>query len=173
MESMSTVLMSELSIDALTGVASAAHLRSSLDAACVAADPLRQPLSVAMIDVDHFAAFNERFGQPAGDCELVRIARLIAGMSRPVDLVGRLRADRFVWLMPNTDAIAAADLVEDLRAAVQLNVPPQFELTVSIGFVTTWKQSSSDELIAAVRLALQEAKGNGRNLVAMFRPAAL
>ncbi|MBK6599737.1 MAG: GGDEF domain-containing protein [Proteobacteria bacterium] len=162
--------MTGLAIDPLTGVASADHFLGVLANVCHAADPLRAPVSLALVNVDHFTAFNARYDSATGDCELVRIARLIAGTGRHDDLVARLCEDRFAWLMPNTEALVAAELVEALRAAVQLNVPPEFELTVSIGFVTGWDNLSADQLIEAARTALQEAKGNGRNLVAMYRP---
>ncbi len=168
---MGMLVVNDASVDALTGVAGPIHLQRVIEQACRAADPMSAPLSLALINVDHFAAFNQRYDRHTGDCELVRIARLIAGMSRPSDCVGRLCEDRFAWLMPNTEASVAADLVENCRAAVQLNVPPEFELTVSIGFVTAWDRIGPQPMIDAANVALAEAKGNGRNHIAMYRPA--
>lgn len=168
---MGTFVVNDSLVDPLTGVAGPIHFERVIAQACRTADPLTAPLSLALINVDHFALFNQRYDRTTGDCELVRIARLIAGISRLEDCVGRLCDDQFAWLMPNTEAIVAADLVENCRAAVQLNVPPQFELTVSIGFVTAWSRTGPEQLIDAARLALAEAKDNGRNHVAMYRPA--
>ena len=128
-------------------------------------------LSVVMIDVDHFKAFNDSLGHLAGDRSLVRIAHVIAGsLRRAGDLVARFGGEEFAVLLPQTDAAGAALVAERLRRsveAIEIDHPhsPSGCVTISLGAASTVPvdAASPTELLDAADAALYAAKHAGRN----------
>lgn len=128
----------------------------------------RSPLSFLMLDIDHFKAFNDRFGHRAGDAALCRISRLAQQALRPEDVWCRYGGEEFVALLPNTDAAQAQSIAERLRRTVQQMTDNEAGegMTVSIGVVEAdaagceWK----DAVDQADR-AMYQAKSAGRNRV--------
>ncbi|MDY0975535.1 diguanylate cyclase [Massilia sp. CFBP9012] len=133
-----------------------------------------RPLSLAVLDIDAFKQFNDRYGHPAGDRALRSVAR-VAGfaMSRPGNLAARYGGEELLFLMPDTGALDARSVAEGVREAVAaLNIAHETSgvaplLTVSIGGATL--EPSGDEgpaeLFEAADAQLYRAKQSGRNQV--------
>ncbi|EPN34242.1 diguanylate cyclase, partial [Pseudomonas syringae pv. actinidiae ICMP 18807] len=128
-------------------------------------------LSLLMIDVDHFKAFNERHGHQGGDEALRRIAQAVAGtIRRPGDQLARYGGEEFVVVLPETGMNGALVIAEKIRVAVE-SLPryadDQQPITVSIG-VAAQIVRQGDKLTAFFGIAdkaLYQAKHNGRNRV--------
>ncbi len=135
---------------------------------------LRVPLAVALIDVDHFKAYNARYGHRSGDQRLREIAQiLLSRIRRAGDLVARYDGQEFAAIMAGgLTSRMASDQCERLRAAVEdLDIPhedsPLGRLTVSIGTAATVPNAESAPhlLVGAADAALRRAKDDGRNRV--------
>jgi len=159
--------------DALTGVANRRMLDQSLRHEWFRAQRSGKPLSLLMIDADHFKAFNDRHGHQAGDQALRDLARVItANVRRPADLVARYGGEEFSVVLAETDSAGAQQIAEHVRAAVEQL--PRMEgddrpMTVSIG-ISTWTVASEislEQLLFAADRALYQAKEGGRNRVVM------
>jgi diguanylate cyclase (GGDEF)-like protein len=160
--------------DALTRVANRRAFDHSLDNEWRRAVRSRQPLSLLLLDIDHFKTFNDTYGHPAGDRCLASVAAALAGVPRRAgDRVARYGGEEFAALLPATDAAGAQAIAERMRVAVEaLNVPHTGaaggRVTISVGSATVQAQEtmSKDTLIAAADAGLYEAKRTGRNRVA-------
>ena len=164
-------------LDGLTGIPNRRHFDELFDKEARRALRDGQPLSVLMIDIDHFKPFNDHYGHGAGDLCLQRVARALTGaLMRPADQVFRYGGEEFVGLLPGTDAAGAADVAEQLRAAVEaLAIPHEHAstaavVTLSLGVATLdpGQETASDtqSLLKRADEALYEAKKAGRNRVA-------
>ncbi|MCP1625361.1 sensor domain-containing diguanylate cyclase [Pseudomonas nitroreducens] len=139
------------------------------------------PLSVMLMDIDKFKAYNDHYGHPAGDAALQTVARVIAEWSRrPADCAARFGGEEFVVLLGDSGEADALELAERIRAALQaLAVPHEYGplgvLTLSIGVASTSRFSPADwaELLQSADSALYQAKNGGRNQVVSFRSAAV
>jgi diguanylate cyclase (GGDEF)-like protein len=138
-------------------------------------------VSLMMIDIDHFKGFNDRYGHPAGDECLRRIAALISSHARrPYDVAARIGGEEFVLLMPATEAAGAAMIAERLRRGIEnLHIPKAASasgyVTISGGTATLNPQMGHPGpaiLTEAADRALYEAKTGGRNRVIGFRGTA-
>ncbi|SEP79121.1 diguanylate cyclase (GGDEF) domain-containing protein [Ectothiorhodospira magna] len=137
--------------------------------------PGSSPLSLLMIDVDHFKAYNDHYGHGAGDTALRRVAQALEGsLSRPADLVARYGGEEFVALLPETDLVGARHVGATMLAAVaRLRIPHGHStaspcLSISIGVAThdgESPQPSVEALKQAADQALYRAKIQGRNRV--------
>ena len=130
-----------------------------------------RPLSVAIIDVDHFKAVNDTYGHPSGDVVLRTIARSIQSSSRQVDFVARVGGEEFAVILPETSLFDALQFAEKIRAnvasaAVEAN-GVMHAITVSIGLanVPHSMMLNSEMLFHAADQALYRAKNRGRNRV--------
>ncbi len=164
-----TDLMQRSLQDALTGVGN--RSRFDRDLATVIADPTSQPVTLLMIDLDHFKAVNDTYGHPAGDALLRGLGGLLRQVSRPTDGVYRYGGEEFALLLPNTPSGEAADLAERVRNAVETNrfdtgAGIRLTATASIG-VATVESGDGPALIALADAALYEAKRGGRNRVSI------
>lgn len=124
------------------------------------------PLSLLMVDADHFKAFNDLFGHQAGDQLLARIAGCVAGSAkRPSDCAARYGGEEFALLLPNTDLAGALKLAEEVRDRVAHLSADKWATTVSIGVacLVPGMAGSPKSLIAAADKALYQAKEQGRN----------
>lgn len=138
-----------------------------------------RPVSLALIDIDHFKRVNDLDGHPAGDRVLRALGERLNGAVRAVDMVARLGGEEFGLLMPETDAVTARHLCERVRAHIATSAgaltPRADTLTVSIGMATSTPgtETSFDGLYARADRALYAAKRQGRNrVVATGAPAA-
>ena len=128
------------------------------------------PLSVAMVDIDHFKQVNDRRGHQAGDRCLQRVAAEIARSVRGTDLVARYGGEEFAVVMPDTGPAAAAEAAERVRLAVSALAEPLSDdavVTVSVGVATMQdaERQSVDQIMARADAALFQAKKSGRNRV--------
>ncbi|HUA25151.1 MAG TPA: GGDEF domain-containing protein [Steroidobacteraceae bacterium] len=157
--------------DNLTGMPNRGHT-AKLAMAALEAAAARQPLTVAIIDFDHFKNINDRCGHAAGDYVLKEFARVSRGSLRAGDILGRWGGEEFLLILPDTTLDAALASIERLRAlALSIQVVPVTEgdpvrVTFSAGLATTADGARSlDEIIARADAALYEAKNQGRDLV--------
>ncbi|AHL35823.1 deoxyribonuclease [Pseudomonas brassicacearum] len=159
------------SVDALTGLANRRTLDETLQQEWLRAQRSGQPLSVLMIDADHFKAFNDRHGHQQGDEALRTLAQLIGQhVRRPADLAARYGGEEFSVVLPETTTAGAFTMAQNIRDAVE-QLPPVSEgetpMTVSIG-IATWAQGpygELEQLLFAADKALYQAKASGRNRV--------
>lgn len=160
-------------LDALTGVANRRAFDQALDGEWRRGIRSRSPLTVILIDIDHFKAFNDTYGHQAGDRCLATVAAALAGVvHRAADRVARYGGEEFVALLPATDAPGAGAVAERMRLAIEtLALPhaasPATHVTISLGYATTIPSelTAAEALLAAADAALYEAKGAGRNCV--------
>ncbi|MGV8890449.1 MAG: GGDEF domain-containing protein [Pseudomonas sp.] len=130
-----------------------------------------QPLSLLMLDIDHFKHINDNHGHSAGDDVLKAVAASIKSQLRNVDMVFRFGGEEFLILLSNTNREAAALVGERLRFAAQAEDYAadgnRVELTVSLGCSTLLPGESADSLLRRADSALYVAKREGRNRLAM------
>jgi diguanylate cyclase (GGDEF)-like protein len=132
----------------------------------------QQPLSVLMIDIDHFKLFNDRCGHATGDRVLQAVAGVLKRTLRNVDLCARLGGEEFAILLPNTPAPNAYQVAERVRATVAgkrytgLGLPPEESVTISMGVATCPRDATVlEELLELSDKALYAAKAQGRDRV--------
>jgi diguanylate cyclase (GGDEF)-like protein len=152
--------------DALTGALDRGRLehlgRKRVEEAALAG----RPLSLLIIDIDHFKSFNDRFGHTAGDIVLQRIVRIIAAV-RPSDAVFRFGGEEFVVIADDLSRVAALALGERIRRDIASHMEADVPLvTVSIGLATCADDASDYEgLFDCADRRLYLAKSAGRNCV--------
>jgi diguanylate cyclase (GGDEF)-like protein len=161
--------------DALTGLANRRLFDQAIRREVRVAARAGAPLSLLMIDVDHFKQFNDGYGHKAGDACLKAVAAAIdAAAQRSGDLAARYGGEEFAMLLPATEATGAAMIGEAVRSAVAgLRIAharaPRGVVTVSVGvaaIVPGTGETEVDGLIVAADEALYAAKRAGRNRVA-------
>ncbi|QJI30920.1 GGDEF domain-containing protein [Pseudomonas sp. ADAK18] len=165
-------VLSELAAtDALTGVANRRTLDERLRLEWDRAQRSSESLTLLMIDVDHFKAFNDRHGHQGGDEALRTVAHVIdSNIRRPADLAARYGGEEFAVVLPHTDSKGAWVIAEHIRSSVE-HLPRMagdtMPITVSIGLSTWDKKSraSLEELLLSADRALYEAKHAGRNRI--------
>ncbi len=166
-------LLRQLSfIDGLTGIANRRRFDELLQAEWRRAQRSSLPLSLLILDVDHFKAFNDHYGHLGGDEALRQLAMVLRQeLSRPADLACRYGGEEFAALLPETDPSGAQLLAERLRRRVeQLAVPLEHEVahfTVSVGVAsaTPCVGQSAIDLLELADECLYQAKHAGRNRV--------
>ncbi|MBT2294316.1 GGDEF domain-containing protein [Pseudomonas fluorescens] len=130
-----------------------------------------QPLSLLMLDIDHFKRVNDSHGHGIGDEVLKGVAEAIKNQLRNVDMVFRFGGEEFLILLSNTSRDAAAMVGERLRHAAQAHdyfaAGTRIELTVSLGCATLLPGESVESLLRRADNALYVAKREGRNRLAM------
>ncbi len=153
--------------DWLTGLHNRRYLARELERP--AHERLAAPLTVAVLDLDHFKAINDRFGHAAGDQVLVRAAGLLLDVLRETDIVVRSGGEEFLVLMPGTDAHAGRAGCERIRRALEgeawERVAPGLRVTASIGVASTEVPGDLEALVSLADQRLYDAKRAGRNCV--------
>lgn len=157
--------------DSLTRIANRRHFDLILENELKRGRGYARYVSLAMIDLDHFKDFNDKYGHPAGDQLLISIASKLKNVIRDSDFVARYGGEEFVIILPETSNSAALKVSERVRGAIENNYITLKKFgragtTVSIG-VATYPQSaqSAQDLIHKADLALYRAKKLGRNRV--------
>jgi diguanylate cyclase (GGDEF)-like protein len=161
--------------DPKTGLLNATAWQREADAEVTRALRAGGPLSLLLVDVDHFKRVNDSYGHLIGDDVLRALATELRQQVRESDVVGRFGGEEFTVLLPRTDGDGACRIAERLRSsACALSVATadtQISVTISIG-VAELGQHGHDlfELLAAADLALYRAKDEGRNQVRLYVP---
>ncbi len=174
--------------DSLTGLYNRRYLLRHLDGLVRRMADTGKPLSLLLIDVDHFKKVNDSLGHPAGDVVLRELARRMSVNLRGVDLIARLGGEEFVVAMPDTDTDNARLVAERLRQKVadepfdigrggageaggEREAGSPVPVTISIGLATASDDPTTpEELLRRADAALYQAKSQGRNRVCEYLP---
>jgi two-component system cell cycle response regulator len=157
--------------DAVTGLYNRHYLTSHMETRLQAAQSSGKPLSVLMMDIDHFKAVNDTHGHAVGDIVLKEFANRVAKNIRGVDLAARYGGEEFVVMMPETPTDWAYMIGDRLRQEVCENKfevglsSGPIEISVSIGVATSEDGQSPSQLLEEADKALYAAKEGGRNKV--------
>jgi diguanylate cyclase (GGDEF)-like protein len=156
--------------DVLTGLSNRRYSLNRLEQEWISAQRTLRPLSVLMMDLDHFKSVNDSLGHDAGDLVLIHAAKILRACTRPSDIPCRLGGEEFLIIAPNTGVKESLLLAERIRRTIEThqaqNVALLKPMTVSIGVacsingVPTWK-----ELITLSDEALYEVKRDKRNAI--------
>ena len=164
-------------LDPLTDLANRRSFFTLAEQELIRHDRHPHPLSLLMIDVDHFKQFNDRYGHQAGGIVLKRVSETIRQTVRQSDTACRYGGEEFAVLLPETEAIAALHLAQRLLAAIEGTLVMHGEIllrvTASLRVATLHQNEKVDTatLLNRADLALYEAKGLGRNQVKVWTPA--
>ena len=155
-------------IDGLTGLGNRRYFDEYLGAEWKRCQRTKSPLSVLMIDVDHFKRYNDAYGHLAGDDVLKQIAHVIQeGSTRSTDLAARFGGEEFVVILTGVPQEGASHVAERLVQGVRdLNIAHGADrVTISVGVATAWPDAEGDpaRVVNAADLALFRAKNEGRN----------
>lgn len=167
-------LRSQSYSDGLTGIANRRHFDVAMEKELRRVKRAGAPLSLLMIDIDSFKAYNDHYGHQCGDDTLVKVARALSGMlQRPFDLIARYGGEEFAVILPEAGQARAFELAQAMRlrvaslAIAHATAPGAANVTVSIGMATRDGADGADAaaLIGAADRALYAAKRSGRNRV--------
>lgn len=161
-------------LDALTGVANRRAFDETLAEEWQRARRSGQPLALVLCDIDHFKAFNDRYGHPAGDSALREVAGLLAGAARrPGDLAARYGGEEFALILPQTDEAGACAVAEQLRLSVRAHAlrrddiagHDRLSLSLGVASLTPQPELEPERLIERADAQLYAAKSSGRDRV--------
>jgi diguanylate cyclase (GGDEF)-like protein len=161
-------------LDAVTGIANRRNFDDCLELEWRRLRRLGGPLSLIMVDIDHFKAFNDTYGHQQGDECLKAVAQALRrSLHRPGDLCARYGGEEFAVILPGTTAEGALQVAEGLRASVEdlglvhASSPAASTVTASVGVATALSgdESTTQSLLRSADKALYEAKRTGRNRV--------
>jgi diguanylate cyclase (GGDEF)-like protein/PAS domain S-box-containing protein len=157
-------------IDGLTGLKNHRVFQEQLEIEFRRARRYQLPLSLLMLDVDHFKLYNDTYGHLAGDEVLQHVARLLTLVARQTDFVCRYGGEEFAVILPNTPADGALALAERYRTAIASENWAFRPITISIGVASlTPEIQYRAELIEKADRALYHSKQNGRNRITHIR----
>ncbi|MBO9476306.1 diguanylate cyclase [Shimia sp. R11_0] len=164
------LLQIEANTDPLTQVSNRRPFLKTLETEFDKARQHGLPMSVAMLDVDHFKRINDTYGHDAGDKTLQQLSRMLIREFRTIDLVGRLGGEEFALVFPDTNLIGAYAACERLRSTIQASEiiadANKIRLTVSIGLTEMCAQTDpATTLLKRADELLYVAKNSGRNQV--------
>lgn len=152
--------------DGLTGLSNHRTFQEKFRIAFAAAKRYNQPLSLMILDVDHFKKLNDNMGHPAGDAVLVDLAKTLQTMVRETDLAARYGGEEFAVILPNTGLEGAIELGERIRESFEKSHTGPAPYTVSIGVaVMTPATEKANDLLQIADSSLYQAKKTGRNRV--------
>ncbi len=160
--------------DTLTGLYNRRYFEERLKGEAQKSFANRIPLSLIMVDIDHFKKVNDTFGHPEGDMILREIASLLKKSVRKKDTVGRYGGEEFILILPEASIEASSMIAERIRLLVESTLfdvgKAQLNLSVSLGISNFPMHGarSDEELIKMADQALYEAKRGGRNRVCIF-----
>jgi diguanylate cyclase (GGDEF)-like protein/PAS domain S-box-containing protein len=157
--------------DPLTGLPNLRTFSERLGDEVVRARRHGRPLSLLMIDIDHFKLVNDTHGHDVGNKVLIELARRLAGLAREEDTVARVGGEEFAWILPESEVRGAYWVAERARAAVAENpFRGVGHLTISAGVCEIDESTHPDELYRRADAALYAAKAQGRNTTVRWSP---
>jgi diguanylate cyclase (GGDEF)-like protein len=163
--------------DGLTGLFNHRMLHHNLELELKRGHRYPHPISVLMIDIDHFKRINDVYGHLCGDKVLKEIAHRILRAARITDTAYRFGGEEFTILLPQTGADEAKvvgkrvhAIIADTPFTIQDNIQTPVTVSVGIATATTGEATTADDLIACADEALYRAKSNGRNQVVAYSP---
>jgi diguanylate cyclase (GGDEF)-like protein len=155
--------------DALTGLSNRRFLEEELPHLHTQARAAGRPFHVAILDIDHFKAVNDRFSHACGDAVLREVAALMTRHARGSDICARYGGEEFVLILPGANADAAQLACERHRRAIDLHdwrpLHPDLRVTVSIGVADAVPHDAVSDALAVADARLYAAKRGGRNRV--------
>jgi two-component system cell cycle response regulator len=163
--------------DGLTGLLNRRTFNAQIQGRLREAQRYNRPLSLLLLDIDHFKKVNDTYGHPAGDAVLRGVAGLLQKQARETDIVARYGGEEMALILPETEATGAQAIAERIRRATAAVTHPSeqgaIQVTVSIG-LATWPGpgESAEAILEAADKALYRAKQGGRNRVACANPAS-
>ncbi|WP_018936260.1 diguanylate cyclase [Thioalkalivibrio sp. ALJ24] len=164
------------STDPLTGIANRWYFLEVAERELLRRARNSSPVSLLMLDLDHFKQVNDTWGHPVGDRVLHAVADTLRDSLRPLDLSGRFGGEEFLVLLPGTHAEEAREIAERLRRAVAAmaieHEGESVRVTVSIGVAISDGERDIDGLICKADNALYRAKSEGRDRVVIDHPGA-
>jgi len=167
------MLKYQASRDGLTGLYNKREFHLRLSQEAVRATRYRHPVSLMMLDLDHFKNINDTYGHPAGDKALRNTAIRLAVELRPTDVAARYGGEEFAVVLPETAAADALRIAERIRAhvendAIRIDEDQSIHLTISIGVASLPDNAATEsDLMQRADAALYAAKAGGRNRVCM------
>ncbi|MDP1784088.1 MAG: diguanylate cyclase, partial [Sulfuricurvum sp.] len=161
-----SLMMSQSTTDALTGIANRTHFNLIFEHTLHASRRGEGDLSIVFFDIDHFKNINDTYGHLVGDDVLRHIASLAKSTLRKSDIIARWGGEEFILLLPNTPLSSAAWVAENLRERID-NEPFDIvgHITCSFGVCTLCENEGADEFLYRVDELLYQAKESGRNRV--------
>lgn len=158
--------------DPLTGIMNRRALLAALDIEQSRSERHGYPMSLLLLDVDHFKAINDQYGHAMGDQVLATLGNLLTGKLRKTDFVGRWGGEEFVIVLSGADEVGGSIAAERIRAAVEKMElhdaqGAQVPVRVSIGLACLEVNDTAEMLIERADRAMYQAKSNGRNRVAV------
>lgn len=157
--------------DALTGLFNFRHFSTAMEQEMERTQRTRQPMSLAILDLDHFKRINDTWGHETGNLVLKQVAAIIAQHTRKIDIPCRYGGEEFALILPGTKLLHAVEIAERIRRGIEatpLSLDQEdIHFTGSIG-VTVYQPEmhmKAEQLIAQADGFLYEAKQGGRNQV--------
>lgn len=164
--------------DPLLGIYNRRYLDRRIEEECARAKLYKQPLSVLLIDIDHFKRINDVYGHQFGDFILCQIGKTLLHVTRDSDVAARYGGDEILIITPNTTPLLAATLAERLRQHIESHAltlnneserPLEIRVTASIGIAhLNLETDNSAQLLRHTDQALYQAKKEGRNRISMY-----
>jgi len=159
-------LVKEMALrDGLTSLHNRHHLVAELPRLMADTEAKGIPLTLIVVDIDHFKKINDQHGHARGDEVLVEVAEILRSVVRPQQLLVRYGGEEFVLVLPGTTTMQAGLGAERLREKIAAANPAGLPVTASIGIATLKPGESYDQLFSRADAALYEAKRGGRNQV--------
>jgi diguanylate cyclase (GGDEF)-like protein len=153
--------------DSLTGLLNCGAFKTQLQSELEQANLLNAPLSLLMLDIDHFKHINDTYGHPVGDNVIVSITRTMSQLARKSDIIGRVGGEEFAIILPDTNAKLAMTIAERIRMEIEKARFESEDIAVAISIGVALQHDDEDiySLLSRADQALYIAKRNGRNRV--------
>lgn len=167
----------KISKDSLTGLLKHASIKEAVHIEVQRAQRIGKPVTLAMLDIDHFKAVNDKYGHSMGDAVIASVATLLRQRLRQSDILGRYGGEEFLVVLPECELKNAGLLLDDIRkrfSSLRYSHEEQdFTCTISIGLACSaqYPDSEGAELLVAADEALYKAKRGGRNQVQEANPS--
>lgn len=162
--------------DPLTGVSNRRYFMPMIRKEIARSQRFQHPISLIVLDIDHFKSINDRYGHAAGDAAICALATTCRTMARQIDIVARLGGDEFAILLLEVDLENALTIAERIRTSIANTTIKNFEskeikFTVSVGVAEQPQNNRSEEwLIECADVAMYQAKVAGRNCIMASTP---